>query len=372
MSYALKTLWHERQRFLSGVLAVTFSALLIALQTGLLLGLFAITSLPIDRSQADLWVGGPEVVSVDLGRPIPESYLARVADQPEVLETEIYVQGFAYWRKPQGGNELCMIIGSRLDDNALGAMQVLTPEMRSKLSEPGAIIIDESELHRLGIKGIGSTTEILGQRVRVVDLVKGFRSLAGPYIFCSIQTARPLLRYQPTQTTYVLARCKSKEDARQVAARLRNQYETMSAFASDDFSIRSRWHWLTKTKAGVALGCAAALGLMVGAVVTSQTLFAATMASIREYAVLRALGIPRWRLVATVMAQSFWVGMAGVALSMPACFALARLAKLIDLPVDLPWWLLLGTATITLTMALASGVTALRSLRLVEPVMLLR
>ena len=67
-------------------------------------------------------------------------------------------------------------------------------------------------------------------------------------------------------------------------------------------------HWLTKTKAGIALGYAAALGLLVGAVVTYQTLSAATKASLREYAVLRALGIPRWRMALAVMSQSFWVG----------------------------------------------------------------
>ena len=42
MSYSLAPLWYERQRFLPGVLAVGFSALLIALQCGLLLGLFSI------------------------------------------------------------------------------------------------------------------------------------------------------------------------------------------------------------------------------------------------------------------------------------------------------------------------------------------
>src|SRR6516164_6446498 len=52
-SYSLATLWHERQRYLPGVLAVAFSALLIALQCGLLLGLFAITSIPIDHTAAD-------------------------------------------------------------------------------------------------------------------------------------------------------------------------------------------------------------------------------------------------------------------------------------------------------------------------------
>ena len=43
-----------------------------------------------------------------------------------------------------------------------------------------------------------------------------------------------------------------------------------------------------------------------------QTLYAATMASAREYATLLALGIPRWRMALTVLAQSFWVGFFGL------------------------------------------------------------
>src|SRR5256885_6969808 len=97
MSYALSTLWYERQRYLPGVLAVAFSALLIALQCGLLLGLFSITSIPIDHTRADIWMGTPAVLSVDLGRPISSSYLARAASFPEVAECEVYVQGFSYW-----------------------------------------------------------------------------------------------------------------------------------------------------------------------------------------------------------------------------------------------------------------------------------
>src|SRR6185437_8157003 len=88
----------------------------------------------------------------------------------------------------------------------------------------------------------------------------------------------------------------------------------ISAFTATDFSNHSQIHWLTKTKAGIALGLAAALGLLVGAVVTSQTLYSATVASLKEYAVLRALGIPRWRMALMVMAQAFWVGVIGISL----------------------------------------------------------
>src|SRR5262245_3375278 len=174
---------HERQRFLPGVLAVAFSALLIALQFGLLLGLFAITSIPIDRTRAHVWVAAPEVLSVDLGRPIPEAHLARLAEQPGVEHPEAYLQGFAYWAKPGGGSELCIVIGASMEDGAIGTVNELTPQLRDRLTEPGSIVVDEAELDRLGVTGVGDTAEISGRRVHVVGLVHGLKSLAGPYVF---------------------------------------------------------------------------------------------------------------------------------------------------------------------------------------------
>lgn len=371
MSYSLSTLWYDRQRYLPGILAVAFSALLIALQCGLLLGLFSITSIPVDHTNADIWVGAPEVLSVDLGRPIREATIALLANEPAVERVEIYLQGFSYWSKPDGGTELCMVIGCRLDENALGKVKELTPELYSRLSEPGAVVIDESDMDRLGIKKINDVAEVAGTRVRVVGLTKGLKSLAGPYVFCSVNTARPLLRVFPDQITYVLGKCYKKEDATKVVEKLREN-PNISAFTSWEFSFRSRMHWLTKTKAGIALGYAAALGLLVGAVVTSQTLYAATAASLREFAVLRAMGIPRWRMQLLVMNQSLWVGLLGVALALPAVHGLAEVADYLGVKVELPMWLLGSATGVTLSMALLSGLFALRSLRNVEPAALLR
>jgi putative ABC transport system permease protein len=374
MSFSLATLWHERNRFLPGVLAVAFSALLIAMQSGLLLGLFSITSIPIDRTNAHIWVGHPNVLSVDVGRPIPEAWLGRLLIHPEVKRAEVYLQGFTYWSKPQGGGaELCCVIGARLDANSLGALRELTDSMRSRLTEPGTVIVDQSEFERLGIDKVGDVAEINAHRVRVVDVVHGLHSLAGPYVFCSVTTARPLLRLLPDQTTYLLVECYQSADVPDLVGRLNDAYgKEMTTISHDDFSVRSRMHWLRKTKAGIALGCAAVLGLLVGAVVTSQTLYAATAASLREYAVLRALGIPRWRMAAVVLVQSFWIGLAGVVVGLVADFCLARIAGLFGVNIPLPWQLLAFAAGVTLVMALLSGLVALRSLRLIEPANLLR
>ena len=209
MSYALTILWYERRRFLPAVVAVAFSALLVALQCGLLLGMFAFASLPVDHTQADVWVGGRGAFSVDRGYPIPDRYLTRLAGQPEVERCEVYVQGFTYWNKPDGGAELAMVIGSRLTDDALGAIGELTPELRGRLAEPGAVVVDESEMGRLGVRGAGDRAEVGGRRVRVVGVVRAVKSLWGAYVFCSVPTARALLGLAPGQTTWLLGRCGS-------------------------------------------------------------------------------------------------------------------------------------------------------------------
>jgi putative ABC transport system permease protein len=334
VSYALTILWHERRRFLPAVVAVAFSALLVALQCGLLLGTFAFASAPVDHTRADVWVGGRGAFSVDRGYPIPDRYLARLAAQPGVRRCEVYVQGFTYWSKPDGGAELAMVIGSRLGEDALGAIGELTPELRGLLAEPGTVVVDEPEMGRLGVRGAGDRAEVGGRRVRVVGLVRAVKSLWGAYVFCSVPTARAILGLSGDQATWLLGRCGSAAEAA-AAARLREGPD-LAVFTSEELSLRSRLHWLTRTKAGIGLGYAAALGLLVGAVVTSQTLYAAVAASLREYAVLRALGIPRWRLGSLVLAQSFWVGAAGVVLALPPTFALERAADWLGVGVLLP------------------------------------
>jgi putative ABC transport system permease protein len=376
MSYALQTLWHERTRYASGVLAVTFSAVLIALQCGLLLGLFKITSIPVDNTSADLWVGSTAVPSVDLGKPIPISYITRVSGLEGVGMPELYIANFGNWTKPTGGNELCYLLGSKLDDDAAGAATLLTKAQRESLTMMDSIIVDESDVKRLGLDAAdGGKPKINGKEVTLVGTVKGLKSLAAPWVFCSLPTARklmgPLLPHD--HVTYLLCRCDSPQRAQQVAAELREQYpDDMVSYSAEDFSYRSRKYWLTRTKAGLAIGYAALLGLIVGAVITAQTLYSATAANAKEFAILLALGIPRWRISLMVLTQSFWVGVIGIALAIPACIGLRSVALQFNTDVDLRWEVMLGTAVITIGMALIAGLFALRSVRQIEPMNLLR
>lgn len=373
MSYSLTTIWYERQRFLPAILAVAFSAVLVTVQAGLVIGLLSMMSIPVDKATADVWVGYPGVRSADLGRPIPARWVVRVAAQPEVERTESVIIGFSLWTQTgiTAGttiSEVCTVVGTRLDVDSLGAVEAVrtNPNLLAQLSVFGSVAVDEGELGRLGINGVGDNADVLGFRVRVVGLVKGYKSLGGPYVFCSLETARALMRYQPDEVTYFVARTTNPDDAWKVARRLEG-YSQLTAFTADEFSFRSRMHWLLTTKAGIAMGFTALLGLLVGAVVTSQTLYAATAASQREFATLRAMGIPRWRLQLSVLAQSFWVGLFGIIVAVPITWLLTTGANSIGTAVSLHPVILLAAAAITMSMAIGSGLAALRSFQKVDP-----
>jgi putative ABC transport system permease protein len=375
MNYALTTLWHDRSRYLPGMLAVAFSAVLIALQCGLLLGLFSVTSIPIDHTRADIWVGSKDVLSIDLGRPIPLDWISRITAEGDVYIPETFYEQFASWTKPDGGSELCVLIGSKLGMDDISTLDQIPADLRLKLTQPDSVVISIDDFKRLGVTKVGEYAKINMQRVQVVGTVKGLRSLAGAYVFCSSSTAQHLLYpvMPNNHCTYYLVRCKNPADAPGIVQRLQNKYHSdMSAFTSQDFSLASRKHWLFRTKAGIAIGYAAILGLIVGMVVTSQTLYAATTASAREYAILLALGIPRWRISWTVLTQSFWIGLFGLSTAVPFVYGLAELALLGKVDVLLPWQLLVGAGGVTMLMALVSGLFALRSVRQIEPMTLLR
>jgi putative ABC transport system permease protein len=373
--FAVAMILRERGRYVPAVFAIGFSALLLTMQCGLLLGFMAVTSRPIDHTAADLWVASPDALALGYSHPIPETWHGRIASHPGVERVAPYLYGFTLWHKPDGGLEQCYLIGAHLDDGEVGAIDDMSPALRRLLTCPGAVAVYGPDRPRLGLEaGTGQVGEVTGQRVRLAGVVSESGGVGMmPGVYASLRTARRLLpELAPHQTTYLLARCRNPGDRAAVARQLREQYPDMTVLTREEFAARTQAYWMVKTNAGVILLFIAALGLVVGGVITGQTLYAATVAARREFAVLRAMGIPRWRIGRLVLAQSFGVAAVGVALAHPVCLALAQTAKARGIEAQLPAWLLAATALFVIGTAVAAGAFALRSLRLAEPDILLR
>src|SRR5262245_9324110 len=103
LPYALKIVVREPGRFLPAVLAVTFSAILVSMQSGMLLGFLEVCARPIRQSQADLWVGSRQMEALGFSHPIDEAWYSRIASRKEVKVVEPYVYGVTMWHRRGGG-----------------------------------------------------------------------------------------------------------------------------------------------------------------------------------------------------------------------------------------------------------------------------
>lgn len=377
ISLARATLRYEWRRFLPAVMAVTFAGLLVLVQIGLLLGMFGTVSIIVDQSSADLWMGYRNLPSVDFGRDIPMLHDAQLRERAEVRQVEHMQFSGGDWRTPSGAVIAAFVIGIDTRPGALGMARMLTPAQRALLEEPDAILIGAADTGKLEA-AVGGTAEIAGKRVKVAGIVDNLRAIGSVNVIASLATARRLLSLQerePDMATFALARLDQPEHAEAVRDALRSPDRTVTRFGvwtASELSTRSQGYWLLESGAGAGSAFASLLGLVVGAVITSQTLYAAIIGSIREYATLRALGVPGSSLRAVVLEQSLWVGVIGLLLTSVTGVAAAWLADTFHVAMRIPLWALGGTAVLVLGTALASGLIALRSLGRAEPATLLR
>lgn len=375
ISLARLTLRREWPRFLPAVLAVGFSGLLILAQLALLLGIFRTVSVYIDASSADLWIGFPDTPSVDLARSISTRNEVFLREHPEVLAVEKFSFGLADIRRKDGTAASGFLCGVETHTDGMVFSGVIPPEMRERLNEPDSILLDVSSLKNLQAT-VGDVFEINKKRVKLVGVVRGVSAIGGPNVITSTRTARFLdeALKDENETAYLLARLRDPTRAARVQAELIPQGTTrpFTVWQAKEFSLISQNYWLFETGMGIGFIFSGSIALLIGLVITSQTLKAVVISSLREYATLRALGVNFGQLRWVVLEQAAWVGVTGTLFAVAATYGLVTLGESHHVLIYAPPIAYISTAFFMIGIALISGWLAVRALKKSEPATLLR
>jgi putative ABC transport system permease protein len=375
VSLARASLANEWRRYLAAVVAVAFAGLMLLVQLGLLLGLFSTLTMFIDKSSADLWVGVRDTKSVDVARSFYAGNSVFLLQHPEVESVEEFQISFGDWRRPDGAAISGVLAGIDVRSTAMMLAKKLPVELRLRLDEPGAVIVDEADLENLDVK-VGGVAEINGKRVKVVGAVHGIRAMGGSNFVASLATVRyiDVTARDSDTVSYLLVKLKNPQRAAEVRDELQpaGVRRPFDVWMAEEFSKKSTNYWLFESGVGVVFLFSSLLGLLVGCVVTSQTLMAAVAGSIREYAMLRALGVPAGALRWVVMEQSSWIALLGFFMSSALCAVVMGVAHANHVAMTLPWWAYPLSGALILLIALLSGLYALRALRAAAPITLLR
>ncbi|MBW3617671.1 MAG: ABC transporter permease [Proteobacteria bacterium] len=387
MTLALSTLIYEWRRYLAAIIALAFSGLLVLAQTGMFMGIGAAFSATIERSPADVMVLAPKATSLFGGNSgVPRRLMPVVYKHPEVVEVADMDTGWGRWQnvsetaqpdapKDDAKAKATNVMISAVDPHP-GSVTLPTDysdSVRDALLEPYAIAIDRTALKRLGVKQ-GDKATINGQVVRVKAVLDGYPNMMEATVVSSRDTLR-LLGQASTGDRVGPLMVRVADPLR--AEQVRDELNAMSqgkyrAWTRAELAKANQNAMFEEQIIGIMLGFSVFLGVLIGVGITSQTLRGAILASIKEFASLRALGVSMGSLRRIVIELSFWVGIAGLLATALLTAGVGSLAAANGVPMSFPPEMVAGVGVLLVFIAVASGLLALGILKKSQPADLLR
>jgi putative ABC transport system permease protein len=379
MSLALSTLIYEWRRYLAAIIALAFSGMMILAFSGLFGGIIHSVLATWERSSADLFILPPNVPAlVNNNSSLPSRVFPTIYMHPEVVDVESFDGNGALWvnRPKPGQKQVRTFVNVNSVNTTPGSVTLpkdYSESVRAALAEPYGVAVDASALAQLG-SGLGDTASLNNRTVHIAAVLHGYQNANGAVVVISMDTLRAIgLTGDGSRTGPLMVRIKDPKRA----AIVRDQLNAMShgtykAWTVADLNQANEDTIMKEQIIGLLLGFSVFVAVLIGIGVTSQTLRGAILSNIREFASLRALGISMVSLRLIVMELSFWVGVAGIILSIGFTALIAALATNIGLPIVMRAPTMAFVGVLLMVLAVVSGAMAMGILKKSQPADLLR
>lgn len=287
---ALKSLLHDKLRFVITVSGVAFAVTLILVQVGLFTGLLDNSTVTIRKASADLWVTSKHTPNVDFAHAFPETRVQRVRSVPGVEDADNLIIAFLPIALPSGAEETILVYAAR-DLRKWNLPWNVEEGNVEDLRRGDFMMLDASAEKRFGKFQVGEYREVAGRRIKIIGRTNEAKSFTTtPIAFMSLERAQALTAFLKTSTTYVLVKVAPGADPAAVQAEIRRRLPHNDVFTRDAWASESRGYWVKSTGIGFNMFMTVFLGCLVGVVVVAQTLYTQTMEHIREFGTVKAIG----------------------------------------------------------------------------------
>lgn len=369
LSIALKMLLGDKAKYISLVAGLAFATLLMSQQGAIFMGLLERSTGPLQNvDQPDLWVADPYVRWVSETRNLSESDLQRVRSVPGVQWAEPFFNARASADLPSGNSRFVNIVG--IDRTTLvGQPPLVTAGRLEDLRIPDAVFIEEASRARLEFPNIGDELKLNDRRAIVVGFCQAKSGFDSPaVIYTTFENATRFVPLGRNAMPYVLVKAKQGYSIDQVKQNIA-AVPGLQAFTSKELYDLTVSFILVETGIGINFGITVFLGVVVGLAISAAVFYQFTMENARYYAVLKAMGVSNWRLIAMVLLQALWVGLIGfgIGIGATAIFTLQSRAPGTELAAFFPPWLLISSFVGMLVCVVVASLLSIRSVLRLEP-----
>ncbi|KZS65680.1 ABC transporter permease [Mycobacterium pseudokansasii] len=363
MIVAVKNLVAERARLVFSVLGVGIAVLLVLVISGIFVGTTNQVATYIDHSRGAVWVVQPGVSQMFKAVSwLPADGRDRLPTVPGVQSADPILgqpSDFVH----NGTQTAYFVVGY---DTRTGVGGPWSLAQGRNVARSGEVVLDRVLASKNGIR-LGDKVRIVDEDFTVVGLSNQTAVLGNYYAFVSLPDAARLLR-AGNRVSYFLVRPREGYTAAQLTAAIHRDMAGMDALPAATFADKSRD--IVVSMIGRPLQTMIAIAVLVGVALVGLTVLAVTNEQLRDFGVLRALGVRPIQLCRSVLAQAALIAglgyLAGAAVAYGAQFLIAD--RLGDVTVEITPTMLAAMAGATAVMALLGSLIPVRRVVRIDPV----
>ena len=311
---ARRQLFVRKGRTIAGIGGIATALLLVLALKAIFAGMEARLTAFIDRSGADVIVAQRGVRSMHMTESaLPERSSQAIAALPGVAEARpiLYVPATLERGDKRG---LVYLIGEDTDAAPIALA-------RGRRPGPGEIVLDRELAKSLGSPS-GSTVRAFGHTFRISGEVSGFTLISNAFAFVRRQDLAAILR-SPGVVSYVLVEARPGVDTGDLAARIEGTVPGVTASTREAFGRSERR--LVGDMSTDIVRAMILVGFVIGVAVAGLVAYSSALSQLRDYAVLRALGLRARSALGLALAQVGAMVAAAFLLALALVWALAQL-----------------------------------------------
>ncbi|NMG18207.1 FtsX-like permease family protein [Brasilonema bromeliae] len=387
-SIARKNLLEDIPRFLVAQAGILFAVSLVTIQTGLQYGFARSSSQLIDQSRADIWVSSKNMQHLGLTIPIPYERVTKARKVKGVDKAEAVIIDGGLWRELATDKINSITLVGADPQGMLFDRSNIVEGRFNDLKQSFRFMIDKTNLNSIDLKRLGEVGEINNIPAKLVGFTQGTQSIVfGTLMFTSLETANTYRNYG-TQTTaspnnvgtsakkpvstdqisFVLVRAKRGQNIAKLKRDLEQALPDSRAYTRQEMSKITQDFWQVRSGIGFILGLGAVVGVVVGAVVVSQILYASVTDHIKEFGTLKAMGASDWFIYNVIIEQAIWMAILGYLPGIALCVGVAAWTSttqgIVILITPVSALIVFG---ITVLMCVGSAVFAIQKVTRVDP-----
>ncbi len=370
---AMKTLLHDKLRFIITVAGVAFAVTLILVQTGLFIGILDNATITIEHLDADLWVTSKNTPNLDFVHDFSEQYVERIRGLEGVERADNLLLTFVNVNLPSGAQETAVIYGLENFRRWSFPWDLRSGDV-DDLKRGPYILFDDSAAKRFGPFNVGDYREVQNRRLKIIGKTHAAKSFTttplGFMDYDRLQALNPdLLR---GNTSYIVVKARPGTDVNALKQAIAARLPFNDVYTKRDWAARSRDYWIKNTGIGFNAFLTVFLGCLVGIVVVAQTLYTSTMEHIKEFGTVKAIGGSNFDIYKILARQAGVSAVVGFVLGLIPSFAIRPLVERGDLkliiPVQLTGIVFLGT----IVLCMAAAMISFRKVAAIDPGLVFR